>query len=170
MTRYLAIGIIGLAALVGACGSDDEEQASGAAVGSADTVAVKDMSGVGRVLVDASGAALYTADQEEDGKVRCVDDCLTFWLPVIAPESGPPTGGDGVTGKLDVIERNDGARQVTYDGKPVYRFSEDPPGEVTGDGFEDDFGGKTFSWNAITVGGGDSGGDDEVGAPGDYGY
>jgi predicted lipoprotein with Yx(FWY)xxD motif len=151
MRRHLIIGLIAAAALAG-CGSDDDETRSPAAAREA-TVSVQDVAGVGSVLVDAGGAVLYTAEQESDGRIRCVDDCLGFWLPLTAPANGAPQAGDGVEGELGVIERDDGARQVTYDGVPVYRFSEDGPGEATGDGLEDDFGGTTFTWRAITTAG-----------------
>jgi predicted lipoprotein with Yx(FWY)xxD motif len=168
MTRYLTIGLIALAALAAGCGGsdDDEPQAGGAAVGGGggETLAVQD-----GVLVDSGGAAVYFADQEANGEIKCVEDCLSFWQPVVAPESGEPTAGDGVTGTLDVIARDDGTRQVTYDGKPLYRFSEDSPGEVTGDGFEDDFGGTTFSWHAITVGEADTESSSGGGGAYDYG-
>ncbi len=55
---------------------------------------------------------------------------------------------------LAVITRDDGGKQVTLDGRPLYRFSEDPaPGKVTGDGFKDDFGGVSFTWHAVTPSG-----------------
>ena len=105
------------------------------------------------VLVDASGKALYTPDQERSGKVVCVDECLTFWDP-LQPGGDAPTASQEVSGKLGVITRDDGSKQVTLDGKPLYRFSEDPaPGKVTGDGFEDDFGGTHFTWHAVKTSG-----------------
>ena len=39
--------------------------------------------------------------------------------------SGQPTAGDGVSGKLGIVKRPDGMRQVTLDGRPLYRFAED---------------------------------------------
>jgi predicted lipoprotein with Yx(FWY)xxD motif len=155
MPRQLIIGLIALAAVAGCGGSDDAGEPAAAV---APTVAVRDVAGVGSVLVDAGGAVLYTAEQEADGRIRCVDDCLGFWLPLTAPAGGPPQAGDGVEGELGVVERDDGARQVTYDGAPVYRFSQDRPGEASGDGLEDDFGGTTFTWRAITLDGQQSSG------------
>jgi len=160
MRRYLTIGLAGLAILAG-CGGSEDEPTTAAASGGEPTVTVKSVDGVGRILVDAGGAALYTADQETDGTIRCVDDCLAFCQPLTAPESGPVQGGTDVRGTLDVVERDDGTQQVTHDGRPVYRFSEDEDGRVTGDGLEDDFGGMTFSWQVITVGG--DGGDAPAG-------
>jgi predicted lipoprotein with Yx(FWY)xxD motif len=161
MRRELLIGLLGLAALAGGCGG------SGAASGGGETVRVAEVDGR-RVLVDDRGSALYSADQEADGRIRCTGDCLAFWLPLRAPASGAPTAADGVTGKLGVVERDDGSRQVALDGKPVYRFSEDAPGQVTGDGLEDDFGGTTFTWRVLSAGeDADDGGGD---APGGYSY
>jgi predicted lipoprotein with Yx(FWY)xxD motif len=164
MRRELLIGLLALAVLAAGCGGSDSD--SGAAAGGGETVRVAEVGG-DRVLVDDGGAALYTADQEADGTIRCTGDCLSFWLPLSAPASGEPTAADGVDGELGVIERDDGTRQVTLDGKPVYRFSEDAPGQVTGDGLEDDFGGTTFTWRVLAAGDDDDSGGS---APGGYSY
>ena len=56
--------------------------------------------------------------------------------------------------RLADIKRPDGTRQVTYDGRPLYRFTEDGgAGKVTGDGFKDSFGGTKFTWHAVTTDG-----------------
>jgi predicted lipoprotein with Yx(FWY)xxD motif len=140
--RYL----VALAALiVAACGGSESPASSSRA---APTISVK-----GGVLVDAGGKALYTPDQERSGRVRCTGECLTFWEP-LQPGSGTPTASKDVTGKLATITRGDGSKQVTLDGRPLYRFSEDPaPGQVTGDGFEDDFAGTHFTWRAVRTSG-----------------
>ncbi len=44
--------------------------------------------------------------------------------------------------------------QVTYSGRPLYSFTQEGPGEVTGDGFQDAFGGQQFTWHVVSVGGG----------------
>jgi predicted lipoprotein with Yx(FWY)xxD motif len=149
MTRT-AVGaaLAALTLALGACGGDDEEPAGTAAADA--TVSVEQVDGVGSVLVDRDGAALYAADQESDGTIRCRGGCLGIWLPLEA--SGTPTGSDDVTGELGTVERPDGATQVTLDGKPLYRFAEDPePGKVTGDGVEDRFGGTSFTWHVVTT-------------------
>jgi len=80
--------------------------------------------------------------------VICKGGCTLIWLPLKAP-SGNPTAGDGVSGKLGVVKRPDGSRQVTLDGRPLYRFAEDgSDGKATGDGVADSFGGQKFTWNA----------------------
>jgi predicted lipoprotein with Yx(FWY)xxD motif len=161
MTRSRTRAVCGaaltaLAIVLGACG-DDTEQPAAAAGGKPATVSVDQVDGVGSVLVDQTGAALYTPDEEADGKILCTAGCLQFWTPLAA--SGAPTAADGVTGKLDTVKRPDGGMQVTFDGKPLYSFSEDEkPGQVTGDGFEDSFDGQSFTWHAVTTKGTSSGG------------
>ncbi len=63
-----------------------------------------------------------------------------------------PTGSADVTGMLGTVKRPDGTGQVTLDGAPLYTFAEDSPGQVTGDGVQDSFGGKDFTWHVITAG------------------
>jgi predicted lipoprotein with Yx(FWY)xxD motif len=169
MRRHLITGLVALAAVAAGCGEDDTgETAAAVGGGGAATVAVEEVADVGRVLVDSGGAALYTAEQEDDGTIRCVDECLAFWEPLTVPDGEEPAAGDDVPGALAAVERPDGSRQVTYDGVPVYRFSEDPAGEVTGNGLEDSFGGTTFSWKVVSIGASTEGGGG--GRGGVYGY
>jgi predicted lipoprotein with Yx(FWY)xxD motif len=161
--QRIAIGAVGAALVlaVAGCGddsSDDDSSASAAGSGRA-TVSVEAIDGVGDVLVDSEGAALYTADQEMDGKVRCTDSCAEIWIPLTVPGNAEPTASDDVQGELGVAERPGGERQVSYDGQPLYTFAEDAsPGEVTGDGLSDTFGGRRFSWNVVEASGGSEGG------------
>jgi predicted lipoprotein with Yx(FWY)xxD motif len=49
------------------------------------------------------------------------------------------------------VTRPDGGRQVTFDGRLLYRFTEDPDaGTVTGTGFADSFDGRAFTWHVAT--------------------
>jgi predicted lipoprotein with Yx(FWY)xxD motif len=49
--------------------------------------------------------------------------------------------------------RPDGKTQVTFDGKPLYRFAEDAsPKTVTRNGAKDTFGGKNFTWHVASPG------------------
>jgi predicted lipoprotein with Yx(FWY)xxD motif len=151
MKRLLIAGAVLAASLVIAACGDDSSDESAAPAGGGQTVAVKSIDGIGDVLVDADGKALYASDVESDGKVHCTDGCTSFWEPLTL-DSGTPTAADGV-GKLGVIKRADGARQVTADGKLLYTFTEDSAGEVEGNGFADDFDGERFTWNAVLAGG-----------------
>jgi predicted lipoprotein with Yx(FWY)xxD motif len=155
----LAIATMALLALgLAACGGDDDSDngSAGAATGGGgnQTVATKSISGVGNVLVDSSGKALYTNDMDRGSKIVCTDSCLTEWLPLAAPGGGQPTSDDSaVESKLGTVQRPDGSSQVTFGGLPLYTFVEDPSGQVTGDGFRDSFAGTEFLWTAATVSG-----------------
>jgi predicted lipoprotein with Yx(FWY)xxD motif len=151
MKRLLIAGAVLAASLVIAACGDDSSDESSAPAGGGQTVAVKSIDGIGDVLVDADGKALYASDVESDGKVHCTDGCTSFWEPLTL-DSGTPTAADGV-GKLGVVKRADGARQVTADGKLLYTFTQDSAGEVEGNGFSDDFDGEHFTWNAVLAGG-----------------
>ena len=168
--KRLLILVPALAASLAACGGGSSESPSGGASrGGRATVAVRSIDGVGNVLVNSGGQALYTADVEADGKVKCVDACVSFWKPLTI-DSETPTAASSDVGSLAVIKRPDGARQVTVDGKPLYTFTDDGAGQVKGIGFEDDFNGRHFTWNAVLEGGklASPSGSDSSG--GGYGY
>lgn len=170
---FVAAGAAAAATLaLAACGGGDDGAPSTSTAASTGAVSVKRVDGIGSVLVDATGKALYTPDQESDGKVRCTGACASIWQPVLAPGSGAPKA-DGAA-MLDVIVRPDGKRQVTAGRKPLYTFTEDPTGQVTGNGFADDFAGRHFTWHAVLAGGGTAkssgGGSSTTPSRNDYGY
>jgi predicted lipoprotein with Yx(FWY)xxD motif len=151
----LPVLAIGLAACGGSSSSDPTTAAaSGGGAGGGDTVMTKSISGTGNVLVDSSGAALYTNDMDTGSKIACTGQCLTEWVPLAAPSQGNPSSSDSAAqAKLGTTKRPDGSSQVTFDGMPLYTFVEDSAGQVTGNGFADSFGGVNFVWTAATVGG-----------------
>jgi len=141
--------LLAVAVALAACGGGGGGSATAASMG-ATAVSTKDVSGTGTVLVDSSGQALYTPAQEASGKILCTGACNSFWMPVTA--SGKVTGSSSVSGKLGSVKRPDGSMQVTYNGMPLYTFSQDQAGQVTGNGFQDAFNGQQFTWHVITVG------------------
>ena len=159
---------IAAALAVGACGGGGGGGSSPTApAGGAQAVAVRDLSGVGRVLVDRAGKPMYASDLEASGRIVCNGACTAFWKPVTAAGRTPTTAA--AAGKLGVITRPDGTRQLTANGRPLYTFSEDSPGQATGNGFSDDFGGHHFTWHVVRSGGTTSG--SGAGArPPSYGY
>jgi len=163
MKRFFASATIltaGALALA-ACGSDGGAASPGTtntsdAAEDDPIITIMEVDGVGEVLADSTGTVLYASDEEADGQVLCTDDaCVSFWDPL---DAGPdaPTGSPGIR-DLDVIERPDGTRQVTHEGRPLYTFTEDGPGEVTGDGLSDEFDGQVFTWHAVLADGTTSG-------------
>jgi predicted lipoprotein with Yx(FWY)xxD motif len=154
--------------VIAGCGGDssDEDSSATAAGSSATTVSVEAIDGVGDVLVDSDGAALYTADQEADGRVICTRSCAETWIPLTLPGAREPTGPDEVSDELGVAARPDGERQLTFGGQPLYSFADDPAaGEVTGDGLSDTFDGQLFSWQVATTDGGSGGGEQPSAGP-----
>lgn len=98
------------------------------------TLKVTENATLGAILTTFDGYTVYTFDSDTAGTSACTGDCANTWPPL--PSAGEPTGGAGVTGELGTITRDDGATQVTYDGKPLYMYSSDPsPGDTNGDGF-----------------------------------
>jgi predicted lipoprotein with Yx(FWY)xxD motif len=159
-------------ALAACGGGDGDSPDSATAARPGTTIAVKSFDGVGDVLVESSGRALYASDVEADGKVRCTGACTSFWRPLTVGSAKPTT--EAGVGRIGVVSRPDGTRQVTVAGKLLYTFSEDEPGKVEGNGFADDFDGRHFTWSAVVAGGelaGSSGGGAGEAAPGnDNGY
>lgn len=87
---------------------------------------------LGPFLVGNDGMTLYTFKKDEPRKSNCYGDCAVNWPPLSVP--GDPVSGEGV-GELGVIERDDGVRQVTYNGIPLYFWVNDrEPGDANGHG------------------------------------
>jgi predicted lipoprotein with Yx(FWY)xxD motif len=149
--RLVIIAVVGAALLAAGVGvaiaiGATAGRSSGSMRGRA-TVFVKHFAGAGTVLVDAKGRALYKNDQEHGGNVLCTGACLSFWKPLVVATT--PTASSALPGKLAIVKRPDGRRQVTYMAKPLYTFTLDKPGKVTGDGFKDVFGGHRFTWHVV---------------------
>lgn len=110
------------------------------------TVQVKRVTfpGIGKVLVDSHGMTLYVFHGDnpllyqlhQDPTPSCYEFCAEFWPPLLT--TGAPKGTGGVDGRmLGTASRADGTRQVTYDGHPLYRCSEDlQPREANGEDVE----------------------------------
>jgi predicted lipoprotein with Yx(FWY)xxD motif len=147
-----ALGALALAAT--ACGGASGGAASGSTnPGPATMVSVHHVDGVGNVLIDSKGMALYSPQQEAGGKVMCTGSCMSTWVPLTLSGSAKPTGSSDVASMLGTVDRPDGTVQITYRGKPLYTFAEDTsPGSVTGNGFQDQFGGRQFTWEVASVG------------------
>jgi predicted lipoprotein with Yx(FWY)xxD motif len=90
---------------------------------------------LGKIIVDSKGLTAYyfTKDKANSGKSVCSGDCLVAW-PSIPATSDTPTG-EGITAKLGSITRDDGSKQATVNGMPIYLFQKDKaPGDITGQG------------------------------------
>src|SRR3984885_4375510 len=100
-----------------------------AAAGSGLVITTKSGS-AGAFLTDGSGRAVYL--WTKDGKDSSA--CSGAWPPVTT--TGAVTASGGVnTADLSTITGSGGAKQVVYDGHPLYYFSGDSgPGQGNGQG------------------------------------
>jgi predicted lipoprotein with Yx(FWY)xxD motif len=88
---------------------------------------------LGTIVVDSSGMTVYYFDKDtaNSGVSTCSGECLAAWPAVVATSDSPEV--DGVTGTVGTITRDDGTKQVTLNGLPLYLFVKDKvPGDVTG--------------------------------------
>jgi predicted lipoprotein with Yx(FWY)xxD motif len=59
--------------------------------------------------------------------------------------------------RVGVVERPEGDEQLTFNGLPLYTFTQEEAGRLDGDGFVDDFQGTQFEWAAAVTGAGPDG-------------
>jgi predicted lipoprotein with Yx(FWY)xxD motif len=153
LAPFAVLAFAGLAVAVSGCGGAASASGTATTSSSGTTVAVKHVNGVGNVLVDSKGDALYSPDQEANGMILCKGSCTAIWVPLTLSAGAKPTGAGDANTMLGTVHRPDGSLQVTFRGKPLYTFVEDTsPGMVTGNGFHDQFGGQQFTWHVAAVG------------------
>jgi predicted lipoprotein with Yx(FWY)xxD motif len=88
-----------------------------------------------KILTTLGGRTLYTLSAETGGTFICKAGCLATWHPLYVAAGVKPTGPV----KLGTIKRPDnGRRQVTFRGRPLYTFDGDErAGDANGEGFKD---------------------------------
>jgi predicted lipoprotein with Yx(FWY)xxD motif len=83
----------------------------------------------GRVLMNGGGKALYLFTKDSGPTSQCYGDCAVAWPPFLT--KGKPGAGEGLKPKLlGTTRRDDGSRQVTYKGHPLYFYEQDRPGVI----------------------------------------
>lgn len=86
-------------------------------------------SAFGRMLFSRPGQAIYVFDTEKTKRPRCYGECARQWPPVLT--IGKPKALKGISQRLlGRTMRRGGAMQVTYNGKPLYYYYNEQPGEV----------------------------------------
>jgi predicted lipoprotein with Yx(FWY)xxD motif len=95
------------------------------------------------VLTANNGLTLYTLSAEKHGAFICKGSCLKDWHPLVVAKGVKPAGPVA----LGTIKRPDnGLRQVTFEGRPLYTFDDDKKkGDANGEGFKD-----VGTWHAAT--------------------
>ncbi len=151
---------LGTAATVAACGSSSSSTAAGSPSSSAPagasssasaTISAKSVPGVGAVLVNRQGQALYMLTSEKGGKITCTqaNGCTQAWPEtLLANGATVATAGSGVQSSLlGTVKDATGNLEVTYNHWPLYTFSGDPgPGVAKGQGLTS-FGGTWYVLN-----------------------
>src|SRR3954470_15235288 len=130
----VALSLVALAAA--GCGSNSRNAATStaqAAGGHPATLSVAN-TGLGKILVDSHGRALYLFQKDSGSKSACSGECATAWPPLRS--GGEPTAGAGAQASLiGTTPRSDGRPQVTYAGHPLYGYQGDTkPGDTSGQG------------------------------------
>lgn len=97
------------------------------------TVQLKEKEGGGKYLVDSKGMSLYYFKKDFPSISACINECLTKW-PIFHTEK---MAVEKPLRKKDfgVFMRDDGQKQTTYKGWPLYYFFKDEkPGDMKGEG------------------------------------
>lgn len=96
-------------------------------------------SGLGAYLADGEARPIYTfeADARATGdrpaESRCHDACARTWPPVVDEDAPEVEVSDKKIDRslIGYIEREDGKRQLTYRGWPLYYYAKDHAGAGT---------------------------------------
>lgn len=109
-------------------------QAASPAAAANAAVKIADVGSLGKVLTDPKGMTLYIRKSDPAGGSSCAGECATTWLP-LASTVASPVKPDSLGGDLTTFSRDDGTKQVSYNGQALYAFAGDKaPGDVTGQG------------------------------------
>lgn len=95
--------------------------------------------GVGQYLTDPEGKTLYTYEKDTSGTSNCTGSCLTNW-----PAYQDMDATADLPANVGTITRSDnGQKQFTYKGKPLYYFVQDSAaGQVMGNDVGDFYAAK----------------------------
>jgi predicted lipoprotein with Yx(FWY)xxD motif len=135
-----AAGLGSLALLLTACGGSSGSsgsssptttstakpngEASSAALGGitpGSTVLHVQKSAVGWVLALSNGQVVYSYDKDpKGGAPACTGSCAQVWRPVTGKPLASPA--DTGMGTLGTVATSNGAKQITYNGSPLYTF------------------------------------------------
>lgn len=141
----VAFALAGCGTSASGTGSTSSTATTGGASSSGAAVQTKSVSVQGAtktVLTDSAGKTLYYFTPDTATTVACAGSCAQLWPPVTA-SGAAPTAGNGVTGKLAVLDGANG-KQVTYNGHPLYTYSAD---KDSGDAYGEGIMGK---WHVVT--------------------
>jgi predicted lipoprotein with Yx(FWY)xxD motif len=79
-------------------------------------------SAIGWVLAEANGQVVYAYDKDpKGGTPACTGSCAQIWVPLTGghPVASP---ADKAMGTLGTVTTSNGAKQITYNGRPLYTY------------------------------------------------
>lgn len=137
--RQAAAGIAVLVVLVlaAACGEDSGDGESSSPTTSADGGLATTPTSLGTILTDSAGKSLYGFAADTKGVSNCSGQCASYWPPVEVTGS-VPKDPQGVTAKLGELTRDDGTKQLTVNGMPMYTYvGDNATGDTKGQGLNE---------------------------------
>jgi len=138
LTILASVAILGAAACSSAGGGGQAAAPTdvpSAAGGSGSSLAVRQDASLGAFVVGPDGRSLYIFTKDSGGASACSGDCAATWPPLTVTAAGDLAAGDGVSGTLGTISRDDGTLQVTLGGHPLYYYAGDAAaGDTNGQG------------------------------------
>ena len=130
---YLLGITVALAALFSSCNEEDENEYP---VVTEETIQLANDTEFGPVLTDGDGFTLYFFAEDVEGNSLCNGNCAGAWPAFFTEEI--EVGTDLDKADFATIEREDGSKQTTFKGWPLYYFAQDEnAGEINGDGLGD---------------------------------
>ncbi|MDR2550272.1 MAG: hypothetical protein LBD10_08765 [Desulfobulbus sp.] len=99
-------------------------------------VKIHEKEGVGKYLTDANGKTLYWFKKDTAGMSACSGPCVDKWPIYYGDAIKAPKGVKAED--FGTITRDDGKKQTTFRGYPLYYWVKDTmPGETSGQGVND---------------------------------
>ena len=95
----------------------------GTVMGMHHAIKITEKAGVGKYFTDTEGKALYWFKKDVPGKSACTGACLEKWPIYYRETVAAPKGVEGKD--FDTITREDGKKQTTFRGYPLYYWVND---------------------------------------------
>jgi len=100
-------------------------------------VTVRNVGGLGAVLVDRQGRTLYVTTADGSGRSTCTGSCAKTWPPYLLPKGVTRVAATKAVTGLGTVRRPGGRLQLTARHRPLYRYAGDQrAGQATGEGLE----------------------------------
>jgi len=105
----------------------------GSVLGMHHAIKIQQKDGVGKYLTDTEGKTLYWFTKDSPGKSTCAGACVEKWPVYFRETVATPKNIEAKD--FGTITRDDGKKQTTFRGYPLYYWVNDKqPGDTTGQG------------------------------------